>query len=153
MPPFPEVDPPPDDQRQESSRSDAPVQHPSCSKSLPDGEAANDDAFERILGDLEISFQSLKERYQQIKQDQSQQAALQQRLGAIELELQTAQSQPQITELKKEAQQILRQLEALSVNLESRLINWESLREVFWQAVRFVGLGIVVGWVLRSCVG
>lgn len=151
MPPFPD-NPTPNHQHPEHWPTDSqPQQAP---QSPPhNAEMTDADAFERILGDLEVSFQNLKERYQQIKQDQAQQLALQQRLEVIEGELHSAQSQLQITELKKEAQQILRQLEALSVNLESRLINWESLREVFWQAVRFAGLGIVVGWVLRSCVG
>jgi len=153
MPPSPESDPTPDHERQDSPLVDSPSQLTASEKTDPASEVAHTDAFERLLGDLEASFQSLKERYQQIKQAQAQQSALQRRLEAIEGELQTAQSQLQITELKKEAQQILHQLEALSVNLESRLINWESLREVFWQAVRFAGLGIVVGWLLRSCVG
>ncbi|GAC1482640.1 MAG: hypothetical protein NVS2B14_21410 [Chamaesiphon sp.] len=47
--------------------------------------------------------------------------------------------------------QIQDQIETLEVNLESQLFSWGSLKEPFWQAVRFGGLGVVVGWILKSC--
>ncbi|MFN5964006.1 MAG: DUF2203 domain-containing protein, partial [Pseudanabaena sp.] len=37
--------------------------------------------------------------------------------------------------------------------LESRLISWSSFQEIFWQVVRFVGIGIIIGVILRSCAG
>jgi hypothetical protein len=38
-------------------------------------------------------------------------------------------------------------LEEVDLMLESRLLN---LWEPFWQAVRFGGLGIAIGWFLRA---
>jgi hypothetical protein len=38
------------------------------------------------------------------------------------------------------------------VALESQLFSWNGIKEVFWQAIRFGGLGMVAGWVLRSMV-
>jgi len=53
--------------------------------------------------------------------------------------------------LKVELRQIKEQLEAIEINLESQLFSLGSLKEPFWQAVRFGGLGVVVGWILKSC--
>jgi len=41
----------------------------------------------------------------------------------------------------------------LETNLESQLFSWTSLKRPFWQIIRFGGLGVVIGWLLRSCVG
>ncbi|MGL4619237.1 MAG: DUF2203 domain-containing protein, partial [Chroococcidiopsis sp.] len=45
------------------------------------------------------------------------------------------------------------QLETIEVNLESQLFSWGSLKAPFWQAVRFGGLGVIVGWILKSFTG
>jgi chromosome segregation ATPase len=54
-------------------------------------------------------------------------------------------------ELLKKLEQIDDQLEQIEADLESRLLSWSSFREPFWQIVRFVGLGIIIGVILRSC--
>lgn len=54
-------------------------------------------------------------------------------------------------ELLKQLQEISDRLEQLEGDLESRLISWSSFREPFWQIVRFVGIGIIIGVILRSC--
>jgi hypothetical protein len=56
-------------------------------------------------------------------------------------------------QLKEELNQLKTQLETLEFDLESRLVTWGSFQEPFWQAVRFGGLGIVIGWLLKSCSG
>lgn len=104
-----------------------------------------EDEFERSLADVERSLFALKERYAQVRLDQQQQAELQQRLKQVKRELPRNKS-PQ---LKAELKKIQEQLEAVELNLESQLFSWGSLKEPFWQAVRFGGLGIVVGWMLR----
>jgi hypothetical protein len=55
--------------------------------------------------------------------------------------------------LQTELKQIKEQLETIELNLESQLFSWGSLKEPFWQAVRFGGLGVVIGWILKSCAG
>lgn len=107
-----------------------------------------DDEFAQSLFNVERSLIDLKQRYTQVRQDQQQQAELQHRLKQVKRNLHLKHS-PQ---LKAELKQIQEQLEALEVNLESQLFSWSSLKAPFWQAVRFGGLGIVVGWILKSCV-
>jgi hypothetical protein len=36
----------------------------------------------------------------------------------------------------------------LEMDLASRVVSWDHLKEPFWQAVRFGGLGVLVGWLL-----
>ncbi len=54
-------------------------------------------------------------------------------------------------ELLKQLQEISDRLEQIEGEMESRLISWSSFREPFWQIVRFVGIGIIIGVILRSC--
>ena len=111
----------------------------------PDLSVQSEDELMRSLLDTERSLIALKERYAQVKQDQQRQAELQQRLKQVKRELPSNHSPG----LKAELKQIQEQLEAIELNLESQLFTWGSLKEPFWQAVRFGGLGIVVGWILR----
>jgi hypothetical protein len=60
-------------------------------------------------------------------------------------------STPHKEELLKQLQELGEQLEQIEADLESRLLSWSSFRETFWQIVRFVGIGIIIGVVLRSC--
>ena len=55
-------------------------------------------------------------------------------------------------ELLKQLQEISDRLEQIEGDLESRLLSWSSFREPFWQIVRFGGIGIIIGVILRSCV-
>jgi hypothetical protein len=105
--------------------------------------------FEQELEEVEQALVALKQRYTQVQTDQRRQAQLQQRLE----ELSQQQPNNRQPEMKAEIRRIKQQLEVLEVNLESQLLSWNSLKEPFWQAVRFGGLGIVVGWILKSCVG
>ncbi|HEY9607059.1 MAG TPA: DUF2203 domain-containing protein [Allocoleopsis sp.] len=117
--------------------------------SEPNQPNAGADEFEQALLEVEQSLQSLKERYQQVQQDRRRQAELQQRREQIRRELgQTRNRQL----LRDELNRIKQQLETIELNLESRLF-WGSLKEPFWQAVRFGGLGVILGWILKSCAG
>ncbi len=108
------------------------------------------DEFDHALAEVEQSLQSLKERYDQVKRDRQLQAELQHRREQIKRELRSGSNRGSLqTELK----QIKEQLETIELNLESKLFSWGSLREPFWQAVRFGGLGVVIGWILKSCAG
>lgn len=100
--------------------------------------------FEQTLEKVEKSLTDLKERYAQVQADQQRQTELQQHREAIRAQLRQAKS----TKLKLELQEIEQQLEELELNLESRLFSWRGFTEVFWQAVRFGGLGIAIGWSL-----
>ncbi len=109
----------------------------------------NDDIeFEQALADVERQWQSLLGRYAQIKRDRDRQAELENRREDIWEQIR----ENPLPELKEELEQIKRELETIEINLESSLFSWGSLKEPFWQAVRFGGLGIVLGWLLKSCV-
>lgn len=60
-------------------------------------------------------------------------------------------SSPHKEELLKQLDAVTEQLEQIEADLESRLLSWSSFREPFWQIVRFVGIGIIIGVILRSC--
>src|SRR3712207_4563723 len=93
--------------------------------------------FEQSLETVERALAELKERYAQVQADQARQADLQQQHAAIAAQQRHGKS----SKLQLELQAIEQQLEELEVSLESRLFSWSGLKEVFWQAVRFGGLG------------
>jgi DNA repair ATPase RecN len=115
-----------------------------------DSSAAEPIDFEQALQELEQALQVLKARHAQVQLDQQRQQALQQRLGEVE---RAAKAPRRNRAAAAELKQLRQQLEELELALESQLFSWSGLREVFWQAVRFGGLGIVVGWVLKSLAG
>jgi chromosome segregation ATPase len=106
------------------------------------------DEFQEALSEVERSLQALKERYAQVQRDRQRQAELQQRREQVRKELRQSSNRQA---LQAELKQIKEQLETIELNLESQLFSWGSLKEPFWQAVRFGGLGIVIGWILKSC--
>ena len=131
------------------------MKQPSDSSSPPpaDSEAeaiAFEQEFSENLATVERSLQALKERYTQIQDDQHRQSELQQRFDQVQPRLRQTRSPEVRQELQAELQQIQQQLASLEVALESRLFSWDGFRDVFWQAVRFGGLGIVIGWILKS---
>jgi chromosome segregation ATPase len=133
------------------SSSPSPQDQDAELPNAPDASATFEQEFEQEVQELERSLQSLKERYTQIQDDQSRQNNLQQRLNQVQRDLRRTRSPEMRQELQAELKQIRQQLDALEVALESRLLSWNSLKDVFWQAVRFGGLGVVVGWILKSC--
>jgi len=96
--------------------------------------------FAQALDRVERSLQELKIRYIQVDQDQQQQATLQERQQQLK-------HQPTLA-ARSELQQLEAQLEELEFKLESRLFTWHSVKEPFWQIVRFGGLGVLIGWFL-----
>ncbi|HEY9845518.1 MAG TPA: hypothetical protein V6D03_04910 [Candidatus Caenarcaniphilales bacterium] len=110
---------------------------PSSEKSSADSQPSELSKFEQAFEEAECSLEHLRERYEQICSTKQQQAALQRRSQQLQVEL----------------RQLKEQLEALEVDLESRLFSWNNHREVFWEIVRFVGLGFVLGLSFRACSG
>lgn len=109
--------------------------------------------IEQTLRSVEQSLLQLKARYAQIQTDRQRQADLQDQKNQIERQLQYNRSVSAQRELKQELKHLKQQLEDLEVALESQLFSWSGVREIFWQAARFGGLGFVLGWVLKSFVG
>ncbi|MGI0492228.1 hypothetical protein ACN4EG_10465 [Alkalinema pantanalense CENA528] len=88
---------------------------------------------------IEASLQALKTRYHEVQAAQYQKAELGEQRDRLD---------PQAPTFKAELEAIDRQLGELEFTLESRLFSWSGVREYFWQAVRFGGLGLVIGWTL-----
>lgn len=103
--------------------------------------------FAQELEEVERSLLSLKERYAQVERDRLQKAQWQQHLQELQ------QNKYQTPEIKAELKHIQQQLQVLEINLESQLFSWGSLKKPFWQAVRFGGMGVIIGWILKSCAG
>lgn len=93
--------------------------------------------FETQLREIETAVQVLRQRFEGV------QTALQEKQ---QLEDQLRSPQTDTATLK----QLKQRLEELELELESALFDWRSLLEPFWQAVRFGGLGILIGWLLRG---
>ena len=96
--------------------------------------------FDADLTQLETSVAVLRQRFEQ-------QRALLQQQRQIEQQLQ----RPDLS--AQEIGNLQHRLEALELQLESQLFDWQALQEPFWQAVRFGGVGIIVGWILKAIAG
>jgi predicted RNase H-like nuclease (RuvC/YqgF family) len=90
----------------------------------------DDQQWETQLHQVESDLIDLRRRYSQLQRDRAQKEELETKLKRLHSEI-----------------------EALQYNLESRLVTWKDLVEPFWLAVRFGGLGIVIGWLLKSYSG
>lgn len=108
----------------------------------PSGEDSQEKEFEQGLYDVEQALVALKERYEQVESDYSLQTELKRRRSEL--------CKSKLPEMKAELKHIEQQLEVLEINLESRLLNWRSFKDPFWQIVRFSGLGVIIGWLLKS---
>ncbi|MGK7921179.1 MAG: DUF2203 domain-containing protein [Trichodesmium sp.] len=120
---------------------------------LNDGSSNSVEVSETDLGqalaEVEHHLAALKERYEQIQYSQKRKAELKHRLEEVRPEVRRQKTQ----KLREELQQIQTELETVELNLESSLFGWHTIKEPFWQAVRFGGLGIAIGWLLKSYTG
>jgi hypothetical protein len=120
------------------------------------------DDFEQSLRQVEDSLLQLKARYHHIQSHQAEQQSLLEQQQRLRDRLR---AEPSL-ELKQQLQAIEDQLQELKIALESELLSdrqtkqlmGELLRngiigEAFWQIIRFGGLGVVLGWLLKSWAG
>ncbi len=101
--------------------------------------------WEQALAQLEHDLAALKARYDQIQAGQTQQAELRERQARVREHWRRTKDQEALAELA----QLQHQLAELAVSLESQLLTWSSFKQPFWQAVRFGGLGFVLGVALH----
>ena len=105
--------------------------------------------FLQALETVERSLATVKERYTQVQVDRLRQAEL----GNRREDIRASVRQNPTAQLKQELREIEQELETIELNLESSLFSWVSIKQPFWQAVRFGGLGILLGWILKSYAG
>jgi hypothetical protein len=115
----------------------------------PETPRDDESEFARALAAVERSLAAVKERYTQIQVDRQRQAEL----GHRREDVRESVRQNPLPQLKKELREIEQELETIELNLESSLFSWGSMKQPFWQAVRFGGLGILLGWILKSYAG
>ena len=101
-----------------------------------------DREIEKVLTEVGQSLEELKNRYLQVKQDWQRHSELVKYKQELE---QKKASNFEREPIKTELRDIEQQLSELEINLESVL-----LPDLFWQAIRFGGLGIAIGWFLKS---
>jgi phage-related tail protein len=93
--------------------------------------------FETALKETAKDFLALRDRYFEVRRAYRRRIELQDQLTHTTLP-------------KSELKRLQKQIEALEATLESQLLSWEAVKEPFWQALRFGGGGLVVGWFLRG---
>ena len=98
--------------------------------------------LESAIATLDNQLRDLKDRFSQVQQDQARLAQLQEHRQQLRADQPPA--------WKTELRHLKAEIETLELTLESHLIDWQSFRKPFWQAVRFGGLGVVLGWVLHA---
>lgn len=94
----------------------------------------------QILIEVEQSLAQLQSRHDQVKQDWEKRSQIKARQQELKQQQDLSLNQP----LKTELRSLQQELDSLELNLESVL-----LPDIFWQVVRFVFLGIVIGWFLH----
>ncbi len=108
-------------------------------------ESATQVSIEEQITEIEASLDKIKQRYQQIEIDNLRKTELIEQKSAIKEKL----PKNKQDSLKSELQYIEDELNEIEVRLESELFKWSNFIEPFWQIVRFVGIGIVIGWFLN----
>jgi hypothetical protein len=90
---------------------------------------------------LETALMEVRSRYEQVCEDTERRAELREGRSALKTQ-----------GLQSELKQLEQELEVLEHRLESRIFAWNGLQRYFWQTVRFVGLGVAIGWGLAFVV-
>ncbi|MBD2233078.1 hypothetical protein [Phormidium tenue] len=98
------------------------------------------DEAPRSLTELMHQLEGLEARLHQLKAGVSNLLQLQQ-IQADGAEKDAQHSAQEVMNLQEAA-------DSFELELASRVVSWQHLQEPFWQAVRFGGLGLLLGWVL-----
>lgn len=96
--------------------------------------------FATALEETTKDFNALQQRYSEVREAFFQRAAAQSKITQGHLP-------------KAELKRLKKQIETLEETLENQLFSWDNLKEPFWQVLRFVGFGLVLGWFLRGWLG
>ncbi|NEQ48545.1 MAG: hypothetical protein F6K11_00190 [Leptolyngbya sp. SIO3F4] len=96
--------------------------------------------FATALEETDKDFDALRQRYGEVRKAFEQRSQIQSTITQGHL------PKAELTRLKK-------QLATLEETLENQLMSWNNLKEPFWQVLRFVGLGLVLGWFFRGWFG
>lgn len=98
------------------------------------------DKFEIALKETAKDLLALRDRFFAVRRAYHQRAEIDQQLTQDNLPL-------------AEQKRLQAQIEELEITLESQLFTWDAFKDVFWQILRFGGLGVLLGWFLRGWAG
>ena len=122
--------------------------------------AAGDQSWDVFLKEFgteltaaEQGLQQLRDRYRQVTDALRERERLGTQIEVVRPERDRAKQQSQRQQLAAQLKQLEEKIAELDGALESRLFVESGLNEVFWQAVRFGGLGIAIGWLLERWIG
>ena len=127
-------------------------------KSSQSSEENIEQELEQEILSVEQSLGELKQRYAQMLADKQRQIELVRRFDELKKQMEQTTSQSLRAELK-EIKEKLESLEnALGLFSESYLVLFggsviftkSGLKDLFWQVFRFGGLGVIIGWLLKS---
>jgi hypothetical protein len=115
------------------------------------------DVFLSDVAELETKLADLKHRYQQVQTDDAAWTELQARQQVVQSRGQSLASQQELQEIAGLEQvlenQLLTILEQVLENHQA-LAGWSNLfHDLFWNTVRFGGLGLLIGWSLKNWLG
>jgi hypothetical protein len=115
------------------------------------------DVFFADIADLEAQIATLKESCQQVQADGLAWTELQARQQVVQSRGQSLTKQQELQEIAALAQvleeRLLTTLEQVLENHQT-LPGWQHLfQDLFWNAVRFGGVGLLLGWGLRTWLG
>ena len=102
--------------------------------------------IEQLLTDIDRSLSELRKRHAQVKRNYQRRSELKQQRSRLKQQQKDNQTREPI---KTQLRHIQQELDELEIKLESHLLNWQP----FWQAVRIGGLGVILGWLLKSWAG
>jgi hypothetical protein len=119
--------------------SSEPSKIPAAMSLTINRQPADRDQFLESIDQLEAELTALRDRYQQVSAADLARVDLQERQKVVK-------ARGKSPETKQELQEIAEKLSDLDNILESQLITMEP----FWTAVRFAGLGILIGWALKG---
>ncbi len=112
--------------------------------------AKENSEIETTLDELEESLFSLREAYIQSRQDEQQQGELRQQKRELKRKGKKEASKDNKKDpIKAELRLIGRQIADLDNKIASRFVDMTIFKDQFWQIVRFAGLGIIIGWILK----
>jgi predicted RNase H-like nuclease (RuvC/YqgF family) len=112
---------------------DQPASEPLASAETTIEELTPLETVGRSLQESEELLGHIKARFTQVQSSQEQQTALEERLSELNTEIEALNSQ----------------LTATWEELESQLITWRDKQELFWQFLRFAGVGFAVAMLLN----
>jgi chromosome segregation ATPase len=105
------------------------------------------------LEEAEELLKAVKERYSQVQAAKNRQPELEARMQALNAEIETAkqqsESETRLQELQAELETIKGQLAKTWEDLESQLITWRDKEELFWQFLRFAGIGFALAMLVN----